>query len=63
MGGIENGISKANLYAYAYYSGVEYEENIWLKKLHMKKAKSVFQPKYMLLTLMENIAKQKEKLQ
>lgn len=24
---------KVNLYAYAYYSGVEYEENIWIKKI------------------------------
>lgn len=30
---------KVNLYAYAYYSGVEYEENIWIKKSSYKKIK------------------------
>lgn len=30
---------KANLYAYAYYSGVEYEENIWIKKSSYEKIK------------------------
>lgn len=30
---------KVNLYAYAYYSGVEYEENIWIKKSSYEKIK------------------------
>lgn len=33
---------KANLYAYAYYSGVEYEENIWIKKSSYEKIKEFF---------------------
>lgn len=35
---------KANLYAYAYYSGVEYDGKYLVKNLHMKKSKTVFQP-------------------
>lgn len=31
-----------NLYAYAYYSGVEYEENIWIKKSSYEKIKECF---------------------
>ena len=33
---------KVNLYAYAYYSGVEYEENIWIKKSSYEKIKECF---------------------
>lgn len=33
---------KVNLYAYAYYSGVEYEENIWIKKSSCEKIKECF---------------------
>lgn len=33
---------KVNLYAYAYYSGVEYEENIWIKKSSYEKIKESF---------------------
>ena len=33
---------KVNLYAYAYYSGVEYEENIWIKESSYEKIKECF---------------------